>query len=361
MVRPGNCASVDRYVGEREMQHDEKRPRSTGTRKSTRPQLPWPETHEFRILSIDGGGIRGILPAAFLARCEKLLPPGRSLAEYFDLIAGTSTGGIIALGLASGKSAEHLLDLYVTRGSEIFPPTWLGKGRLIFKGARGTIFDRAKLDAILTAEFGNKPFSDASTRLCIPAVEGEYGEPYIYKTPHHDDYRSDWSRSMFEVARATSAAPVFLREVKQGAYTLLDGGLFANDPVMVATVDALTCFKLRRAQLRILSVGCLGDHWNLRRVQSLGRGWIAWSKFAYEITGSLQSHNAQGQAGLLVGPKNIIRVNAPQPQQRIGLDDWRRSRTELPLIADQLFEENSAAIKEMFFRAPADIYSPQCT
>lgn len=340
------------------MHDNDELPRSIGARRTKRPQLPWPESREFRILSIDGGGIRGILPAAFLARCEKLLPPGRRLAEYFDLVAGTSIGGIIALGLACGKTARQLLDLYINKGDRIFPPTRFGRSRLILKGARRTVFDRENLDDILAAEFGAHCFGNATTRLCIPAVEGEHGEPYIYKTPHHPDYRDDWRRSVFEVARATSAAPVFLQEVSQGAYTLLDGGLFANDPIMVAVVDALTCFNVQPDMLRILSIGCLSDHWNLERVQTLGRGWIAWNTFAYEITGSLQSRNAQGQAGLLIGPENVIRINAPQPRRRMRLDDWQRACKELPSIADQLFEARGPELHQIFFKRPSDAYSP---
>ena len=72
--------------------------RSSGTLQRRRAPLPWPDGHEFRILSIDGGGIRGIFPAAFLGGLEQRYLDGQSIAEYFDLIVGTSTGGIIASG-----------------------------------------------------------------------------------------------------------------------------------------------------------------------------------------------------------------------------------------------------------------------
>jgi patatin-like phospholipase/acyl hydrolase len=101
-------------------------PRSAGTRRSRRPRLPWPADREFRILSMDGGGIRGILPAAILAGLEERFLGGASVAGYFDLIAGTSTGGILALGLGAGLAVAELLKLYVERGCEIFPP--LGPG-----------------------------------------------------------------------------------------------------------------------------------------------------------------------------------------------------------------------------------------
>ena len=97
-------------------------PRSAGTINHRRIPLPWPQSADFRILSIDGGGIRGIFPAAFLAGLERRYLGGASVADYFDLIAGTSTGGIIALGLGAGLSAANMSELYINRGREIFPP-----------------------------------------------------------------------------------------------------------------------------------------------------------------------------------------------------------------------------------------------
>lgn len=296
-----------------------------------------------------------------MAGLERQLPEGTVLTDYFDLLAGTSTGGIVTLGLGVGRSAQDILDLYVDRGGEIFPPSRYAKLRLLFGGFRRPVFDRDALDRILEQEFGNAGFSEVKTRMCVPAVEGEYGEVHIYKTPHHPDYRRDWRSSVVDVARATSAAPVYLEAVEQSGYALVDGGLFANDPVMVALIDALACFYVRRERIRVLSLGCLKDVWNLHDVQSLGKGWLAWTLRAYEVTGSLQSQNAQGQAGLLIGPENILRIDAPQPTQRISLDDWRRARTELLGVADLLLKENSDRANQMFFQEPVEAYTPLYT
>ena len=96
--------------------------RSSGALDCRRVPLSWPEDQPFRILSIDGGGIRGVYPATFLAGLEQRYLGGESVARYFDLIAGTSTGGILAVGLGAGITAVELRDLYVGRGCEIFPP-----------------------------------------------------------------------------------------------------------------------------------------------------------------------------------------------------------------------------------------------
>ena len=97
-------------------------PRSAGSIPVRRIPQSWPPDRDFRILSIDGGGIRGIFPAAVLADLEAALGTGNSIVGHFDLVAGTSTGGILALGLGAGKSAREIRDLYMHRGPEIFPP-----------------------------------------------------------------------------------------------------------------------------------------------------------------------------------------------------------------------------------------------
>lgn len=293
-----------------------------------------------------------------MAGLERHIPPGTRLTDYFDLLAGTSTGGIVTLGIGIGRSAQDILDLYMIRGGEIFPPSQWPKLRLILQGFRGPVFDRDKLDGILESEFGSIGFWETKTRMCVPAVEGVHGEVHIYKTPHHPDYRMDWRRSIFDVARATSAAPIYLEAVEQSGYALVDGGLFASDPIMVALVDALTCFDVPRERVRILSLGCLKDTWCLRDVQRLGRGWLAWLRQAYEITGSLQSQNSQGQAGLVIGPENILRIDAPQLVPRIDLDDWKRARAELPPLAETLLERFGPKVSEMFFQEPVEAYEP---
>lgn len=102
--------------------------RSDGTIQHARLKQPWPQNRPFRILSIDGGGIRGVFPAAVLAELESRFLGGGSIANHFDMIAGTSTGGIIALALAHGMTARQALNIYLEHGERIFPPAaGLGK------------------------------------------------------------------------------------------------------------------------------------------------------------------------------------------------------------------------------------------
>ncbi len=149
-----------------------------------------------RILSIDGGGIRGVFPAAFLASIEQDLE--RPLVDYFDLIAGTSTGGIIAIGLAMGLSAQDLLELYEDRGPEIFSQTrrgLLGKATDSAKKLKwafwGPKHNSNSLEQALQGVLGDRQLGEASTRLFIPSWHPKMGKVYIFKTAHHARLKSD--------------------------------------------------------------------------------------------------------------------------------------------------------------------------
>jgi patatin-like phospholipase/acyl hydrolase len=204
--------------------------RSDGTLQRRRARLPWPADRPFRILSIDGGGICGILPAAILAEFESRFLNGESVGRHFDMVAGTSTGGIIALGLGHGKTAREIQDIYVERGGHIFPPAGpLGK---LFRKARRIAryaYDSKALEEELLRIFGDTPFGAAQTRLCIPSFEGRHGEPWIFKTPHHPDYKKDRFERMVRVALATSAAPTFLKALPNNGYVMVDGGQQSGD------------------------------------------------------------------------------------------------------------------------------------
>jgi uncharacterized protein len=226
--------------------------RSDGTIQKRREPLPWPKDRPFRILSIDGGGICGILPAALLGEIERRFLGGRSIAGYFDMVAGTSTGGIIALALGAGMTAAAIRDIYVERGGIIFPPrSWPARALLQLRRLIRYGYDAKALEAELSRIFHSRVFGDTSVRLCIPSFEGRHGEPWIYKTPHHPDYRNDRHEKMVKVGLATAAAPTFFQALEHDGYMMVDGGLWANNPIMNALVDVLACFELERSQIQI--------------------------------------------------------------------------------------------------------------
>lgn len=328
--------------------------RSQGTIFHRRDQLEWP-ADDLRILSIDGGGIKGILPAAVLAECERRFLKGGSAASYFDMIAGTSTGGIIALGMAAGMRAEEVLEIYLRHGSEIFPrpwtpPTRFGRAmRSAYQFARDLAvyrYNREPLERALRDRFGNRTLGSVNVRLNIPAFDG-FNEVNVLKTPHHPDFRLDWQEELVTVALATSAAPTFFSTYRNGTRHFADGGVWANNPVMVALVDAMSCFNVDRHKIEVLSLGC-GDQ-DLRMTDGqIKRGGMFHWRTIIESAMHLQSQNALGQAELLIGRDRMLRLTSAPTLEPIALDDFTRASAELPQQAKRLVEENAERLETFF-------------
>ncbi len=154
-----------------------------------------------RILSIDGGGILGLIPAVVLAEIEART--GRMAAELFDLVAGTSTGGIVACAVAAGVPAAEVAGLYRDRGREIFSSSWGRRMGTAF-GLVGPQYGAAGLEAALADVFGDRRLSEVGVELLVPAYDIEARCPVLFKS---SKARRDGRRDFLlrDVARATSA------------------------------------------------------------------------------------------------------------------------------------------------------------
>lgn len=338
-------------------------PRSAGAIPERRVPQAWPKDRSFRVLSLDGGGIRGIFTAAILAELEERHLAGRSIATCFDLIAGTSTGGILALGLASGLTARQLLDLYVSRGGEVFPPAGSGALAQLRAWARShwhlvsNLYDRDALARLLSDTLGERLFGEASTRLCIPSFEGRHSEVFVFKTPHHRDYKTDRFERMTTVGLATSAAPTYFRPLEHGGYTLVDGGVWANNPIMLAVIEAMTCYDLSRDQIRVLSIGCGNSRYVVSRPEIAHGGIWHWRRVMLAAM-RLQSLAATNQARLLLGPPQVVRIDPPEFQPSIKLDDWQRSVHELLPSASSQLAPHQQRIAQLFLATPVEPFIP---
>jgi patatin-like phospholipase/acyl hydrolase len=329
--------------------------RSDGTIQRARLKQSWPQSRPFRILSIDGGGIRGVFPAAFLAELEKRFLGGSSITNHFDMIAGTSTGGIIALALARGLTAQEALNIYVERGDRIFPSAvGLGKLSKMMRWIFRPKHDQSMLKEELLRIFGDKVLDDAITRLVIPGFEGRHGEPFLYKTPHHPDYQKDRHKKFAHLALHTTAAPSYYPGVDDDGYIMIDGGIWANNPIMNALVDALACFDVAREDVRILSLGTGESTFTIdKRAQHGGvKEWAFMRSF--NAAARAQSRNALGQAYLLVGKNNVTRIDVPESDAPIAMDDLGRSIRELPLAARSLVEGAGHHLERVFLNGAVE-------
>lgn len=222
-------------------------------------------THKsFKILSIDGGGIRGIFPAQFLADMEA--QKGVRIHEQFDLICGTSTGGIIALGLALGIPAKEILDLYLENASLIF-----GKKRKFIGRLRHSAHRRNSLEQLIKQKFKNPinnsdmRISDCKTNILIPIYNLLEGTPSVLKSKYHPSFTRDYHIPAYIAALSTSAAPTYFDPYSESYTDLLgsekqfhnkiDGGVYANNPALHGITEAIKGFKIPLSEISVLSIG----------------------------------------------------------------------------------------------------------
>lgn len=180
-----------------------------------------------RILAIDGGGIKGVFPASFLAALEETLRLD-NLGSYFDLIVGTSTGGIIALALGMGISGKGVLSFYEEHGPAIFSGSRRLRGYSSWFRPK---YDPSPLRTALKTVFGEKRLGDSTRRLVIPSLDIAKGEVHIWKTAHHPRFQTDYRASMVDVALATAAAPTYFPTHRLASgIPLVDGGDMGKQP-----------------------------------------------------------------------------------------------------------------------------------
>lgn len=197
---------------------------------------------DYKILSLDGGGIKGLYAAKLLAQIEEKI--GKSIGEYFDMISGTSTGGLLALGITREIPCGQLARFYEEHGPLIFPyENWiLRKWRWVSQVCLGTKYDNAKLRAALKELLGDyQTMNDANHLMCIPSFNVTKGRPSVFKKPF-GQYHRDGRFTMMEVALATSAAPTYLPAVAIENDQYIDGGIFNNNPSMIAYTEAMDHF-----------------------------------------------------------------------------------------------------------------------
>jgi len=201
-----------------------------------------------KVLSIDGGGIRGIIPAIVLAEIERRT--GKPTSEVFDLVAGTSTGGILALGLTKpgrdGKpqySAERLIELYETEGGKIFNRSVWHRIHAVGNLAEEK-YPSKGIEDVTREYFEDRRLAEALTEVPVSAYEIEGRIPWFFKRRHaRDPDKKGYDFLMRDVARATSAAPTYFEPLQvavgyEGDRAFVDGGVYANNPAMCAYVEA---------------------------------------------------------------------------------------------------------------------------
>jgi patatin-like phospholipase/acyl hydrolase len=303
---------------------------------------PW-TGDRFQILSLDGGGLKGILSAALLANWEEDL--GVSVADHFDLIAGTSTGGIIALGLGARIKPVDIVGFYAEQGPHVFRGPRAMRFVLGLFRARynGRALRRAVNDV-----FGDLTLEQSKSRLVIPSFNLDEGGVHIFKTKHDERFKRDYRNRMAAAAVATSAAPTYLPAFQLGHSYLIDGGVWANNPTTVAITEAVSVIKVPLDAIRVLSIGTTFEL--PKRTDALrNAGMLKWGIRKQNIVSVLlaaQSTAATNTACHLVGKEQVLRIDPAVLPGSYALD--RLSARELLGKAESVSRTHSPDFSRMF-------------
>lgn len=342
---------------------------------------------KFKILSIDGGGIRGVIPCQLLARMEHDLMKSEGeearLCDYFDLICGTSTGSILAIGLALGMTATELLQFYEKYGNDIFPADRRSWPKKLSNWMLGqSFYDRRLLRKSLLEAYGrcvpdgDARLANARTGLLVPAYNGETGEMYVFKTPLPDGGPCrDGEVPAMAVALASSAAPMYFRPysfayAKKGTREkcvfkhMVDGGVVANNPAFLGLAEAVRTQGVPLKDVSLLSLGTGSVAFTV----SLNTGGLTphfWSDpissesmRLFNALAAVQSRDVHEklwllQNGLEAGGEKQFEYLRLQhtfrPQDFIELDDASKEAVlQMNLIAYQLYDDHAEQIRQSF-------------
>ena len=298
----------------------------------------------FQVLSLDGGGLKGLFTAAYLAEWEEYT--SRPVVEAMDLIAGTSVGGIIALGLGAGYRAQDMVDFFLEHGQAIFPPERveaMGSARQAF----GSRYSADPLENVLKTYFGGRRLGDSCVRLVVPAYHAESGI-HLFKTSHHPRLRIDWREPMAVIARATGAAPTFLPPLAldQGL-RLIDGGVWANNPVQIAVTEALGYLGQPQDCVAALRIGTTTESISKNRYpENPGAIGLEAVRLFTDIMMRGQSQAASGGVWQLLGSDRFVEVDPV-----VAPADYRIDRLSKDLIgmAKSVFRKTVSELGDKHF------------
>ncbi|HCQ21852.1 CBASS cGAMP-activated phospholipase [Anabaena sp. AL09] len=321
------------------------------------------DSKTFKVLSIDGGGIKGLYSARILEHFEDRF--NCNIADYFDLICGTSTGGLIALGLSLNIPVSLISNLYYRRGKQIFPQqnSFLSLLKQVFLRSK---YDNNELRKALQEMFGDRTLADARCLLCIPAFSLTDGRPFIFKYDHNEgNLRRDSKTKYVDIALATSAAPAYLPIVTIDTYDqkqFIDGGVYANNPTLVGVVEALRYFVgngKRFQKLMVMSIGSLEPNPGRRFVSKYHRSVLDWNKDLittfFEGQAYVTSYFVDSLANYCDSPFDYVRIPgaplSPDQAKIINLDNTSKEALQLmsQMGTDQaLFWGRKPEIAEFF-------------
>lgn len=303
------------------------------TKETNMPPDSLPErvpTRPFHILALSGGGFRGLYTATVLKHLEEQL--GAPLASRFDLICGTSAGGLLALGLAAQIPAADLQSMFQEQGSRIFGPR---RGlRRVFGMWSMAKHSPDGLRGVLQERFGELTIGDLKHRVLIPTVNYSKGSGQFFKTPHSPDFHLDYKHRLVDVGLATAAAPTYfpLHQIgEEGVFA--DGGLVGNSPGFFGLHEAHHVLKVPRGAgcARVLAVGTMTLGATKRGASGLDWGILHWRTALFDLVISSQEQAVDSMLKHLLGG-DYTRIDDP------ATPDQSRDIAKLDMVTPQAIE-----------------------
>ncbi len=311
-----------------------------------------------KILSIDGGGIRGLIPAMILEKIEEITQ--EPITNLFDLIAGTSTGGIIALGLTvdNGRkqpkyTASDLVKLYRDKGDQIFSRSTLHKIKSL-GNLRDEKYPNEKFTNLLTEYFGNARLKDSLSDVLITSYETERRIPWIFKSMHaKNPEKTDYDFNIVDVALATSAAPTYFEphkiQYKENDYlSFIDGGIYANNPAMCAYTEAKSYFKKTDEEIKIVSLGTGHLTKRLFHDDIKDLGLVGWAQPILSCVFDGLSETVDYQLSKILKKENYFRFQTELKEGNEAMDDASIDNIRaLQLHVEDILHKNKSQIEKL--------------
>ncbi len=313
---------------------------------------PWDPQKEFWILSLSGGGYRGLFSAELLKELESTIEG--PLANKFDMIAGTSVGSILAAAVAKEIPASYLPDLFTNHGEEIFASRKL-LGKIKCLGFLASMYRADALKKLLSQEelLSNTIFSDLKHRLIIPTVNLSKGGPQYFKTQHHPRFTRDGTRGLVDVVMASSAAPVYFPVHKFNNNRYADGGLIANSPLLAAIHEAIYILGVPAENINAVSIGTMGNQLTIDPKMKLGAGLLQWHLNLVTMQMTSQEGMQDFMAGHVI-KNRVLKLDTKQSKEqsrRISLDSVDKHAQEVlqgnasTVAQEQLHNHNQLFMK----------------
>ena len=320
----------------------------------------------FRILSLDGGGLRGIIPVLILKEIERR--SGKRIIDLFDLVAGTSTGGLIACGLTVSDnntdplySLQEIEDVYTFSGKDIFPKKGvIGKIINSITSLKSPRFSDKGIEKVLTAMFGNRRMTNCLKPIIISSFDLFNNEALFFKSRHAIS-RPGRNALLKDICRATSAAPTYLPAYKfifdNKTRICVDGGVYINNPAVAALVEVSKYHQaepyrkesLTLDNIQILSLGTGHYTADIARKKVEGWGLLDWATSITDVMMQAVNQTTSYMADELTDEENFLRINVDIKDRKYSdmADSSDKAREYLISEVNSQVFENHTMMKQL--------------